>query len=95
MTEGVDAIEDTFQVAQVGAFQLVLLQGYGAALKLGTSKKESMENVSGKQLRVYTSSHKCHSHVWRVDTATGKTIKKNRMRVKTSADRRLKIKLRV
>ena len=24
----------------------------------------------------YMSSHKCHSHVWRVDMATGKTLKK-------------------
>ena len=31
---------------------------------------------SEKHLRVHTSSHKCHSHVWRVDTATGKTLKK-------------------
>ena len=31
---------------------------------------------SEKHVRVYTSSHKCHSHVWPVDTATGKTLKK-------------------
>ena len=31
---------------------------------------------SEKYLRVYMSSHKCHSHVWHVDTATGKTLKK-------------------
>ena len=26
--------------------------------------------------RVYTSSNVCHSHKWRVDTASGKTLKK-------------------
>ena len=31
---------------------------------------------SEKHLHVYTSSHVCHSHEWRVDTATGKTLKK-------------------
>ena len=31
---------------------------------------------SEKHLRVYTSSHVCHSHEWCVDTATGKTLKK-------------------
>ena len=36
---------------------------------------------SEKQLRVYTSFHICHSREWRVDTATGKTLKKG-MRVK-------------
>ena len=31
---------------------------------------------SEKHLRVYTLSHDCHSHEWRVDMATGKTLKK-------------------
>ena len=31
---------------------------------------------SEKHRRVYTSSNVCHSHEWRVDTASGKTFKK-------------------
>ena len=31
---------------------------------------------SEKHRRVYTSSNVCHSHKWRVDTASGKTLKK-------------------
>ena len=31
---------------------------------------------SEKHQRVYTSSNVCHSHEWRVDTASGKTLKK-------------------
>ena len=31
---------------------------------------------SKKHRRVYTSSNVCHSHEWRVDTASGKTLKK-------------------
>ena len=31
---------------------------------------------SAKHRRVYTSSNVCHSHEWRVDTASGKTLKK-------------------
>ena len=31
---------------------------------------------SEKHRRVYTSSNVCHSHEWRVDTASGKTLKK-------------------
>ena len=63
----------------------------GSAFCPGAPKR--VPSDSEKQLRVYTSSHICHSHEWRVDTATGKTLKKQN--VKTSADRRLKIKLRV
>ena len=37
---------------------------------------EACSPDSEKHLRVYTSSHVCHSHEWRVDTATGKTLKK-------------------
>ena len=55
----------------------------GSAFCPGAPKHVSSD--SEKHLRVYTSSHKCHSHVWCVDTATGKTL----------ADRRLKKKLRV
>ena len=32
--------------------------------------------LSAKHRRVYTSSNVCHSHEWRVDTASGKTLKK-------------------
>ena len=45
---------------------------------------------SEKHLRVYTSSRTMSRHVWRVDMAPGQTRKKNRMRVKTSANPRLK-----
>ena len=31
---------------------------------------------SAKHRRLYTSSNVCHSHEWRVDTASGKTLKK-------------------
>ena len=41
---------------------------------------------------LYTSSRTMSRHVWRVDTAPGQTRKRNRMRVKTSADPRLKKK---
>ena len=44
----------------------------GSAFCPGAPKR--VPSDSRKHLRVYTSSHKCHSHVWRVDTATGKTL---------------------
>ena len=44
----------------------------GSAFCPGAPKR--VPSDSEKHLRVYTSSHNCHSHVWRVDTATGKTI---------------------
>ena len=47
---------------------------------------------SKKHRRVYTSSNVCHSHEWRVDTASGKTLK-NGMRVYTLSDRRSKKKI--
>ena len=52
----------------------------GSAFCPGAPKR--VRSDSEKHLRLYTSSHVCHSHEWRVDTATGK----NGMRVKTSAD---------
>lgn len=36
VTEGLDAVDDPLQVAQVGTLQLVLFQGYCAVLKLET-----------------------------------------------------------
>ena len=44
-----------------------------------------------KHVRSDSEKHKCHSHMWCVDMAPGQ----NGMHVKTSADRRLKQKLRV
>ena len=46
----------------------------GSAFCPGAPKR--VPSDTEKHLRVYTSSHKYHSHVWRVDTATGKTLKK-------------------
>ena len=43
----------------------------------------------------YTSSNVCHSHEWRVDTASGKTLKKRNACDQTPADWQSKIKLRV
>ena len=41
-------------------------------------QEEHMYNVAlgRKHRRVYTSSNVCHSHEWRVDTASGMTLKK-------------------
>ena len=41
----------------------------GSAFCPGAPKR--VPSDSEKHLHVYTSSHKCHSHVWHVDTATG------------------------
>ena len=65
----------------------------GSAFCPGAPKRVHLD--SEKHLRVSTSSHKCHSHVWCVDTATGKTLKKTECAFRRSADRQLKIKLRV
>ena len=46
----------------------------GSAFCPGAPKR--VPSDSEKYLRVYTSSHVCHSHEWRVDTASGKTLKK-------------------
>ena len=43
---------------------------------LSTGAPKRVSSDSEKHLCVYTSSHKCHSHMWHVDTATGKTLKK-------------------
>ena len=48
----------------------------GSAFYSGAPKRVPLD--SEKQLRVYTSSHICHSHKRRVDTATGKTLKKRK-----------------
>ena len=50
----------------------------GSAFCPGAPKR--VPSHSKKQLRVYTSSHICHSHKWRVDTATGKTLKNGMLR---------------
>ena len=46
----------------------------GSAFCPGAPKRVSSN--SAKHRRVYTSSNVCHSHEWRVDTASGKTLKK-------------------
>ena len=46
----------------------------GSAFSPGAPKR--VPSDSEKHMRVYTSSHVCHSHEWRIDTATGKTLKK-------------------
>ena len=46
----------------------------GSAFCLGAPKHVTSD--SAKHRRVYTSSNVCHSHEWRVDTASGKTLKK-------------------
>ena len=59
----------------------------GSAFCPGALKR--VPSDSGKHLRVYTSSHICHSHEWHVDTATRQNSQKNGMRVKTSADQQV------
>ena len=46
----------------------------GSAFCPGAPKR--VPSDSAKHRRVYTSSNVCHSHEWRVDTASGKTLKK-------------------
>ena len=46
----------------------------GSAFCPGAPKRAPSD--SEKHRRVYTSSNVCHSHEWRVDTASGKTLKK-------------------
>ena len=46
----------------------------GSAFFPGAPKRVPLD--SEKHRRVYTSSNVCHSHEWRVDTASGKTLKK-------------------
>ena len=46
----------------------------GSAFCPGAPKR--VPSDSEKHWRVYTSSNVCHSHEWRVDTASGKTLKK-------------------
>ena len=46
----------------------------GSAFCPGAPKRVPPD--SAKHRRVYTSSNVCHSHEWRVDTASGKTLKK-------------------
>ena len=46
----------------------------GSAFCPGAPKR--VPSNSEKHRRVYTSSNVCHSHEWRVDTASGKTLKK-------------------
>ena len=46
----------------------------GSAFCPGAPKRVPSDSV--KHQRVYTSSNVCHSHEWRVDTASGKTLKK-------------------
>ena len=46
----------------------------GSAFCPGAPKR--VPSDSAKHRRVYTSSNVCHSHKWRVDTASGKTLKK-------------------
>ena len=46
----------------------------GSAFCPGAPKRVPTD--SEEHLHVYTSSHVCHSHEWRVDMATGKTLKK-------------------
>ena len=46
----------------------------GSAFCPGAPKR--VPSDSEKHRRVYTSSNICHSHEWRVDTASGKTLKK-------------------
>ena len=46
----------------------------GSAFCPGAPKR--VPSDSEKHRRVYTSSNVCHSHEWRVDTASGKTLKK-------------------
>ena len=46
---------------------------------------------SEKHRRVYTSSNVCHSHEWRVDTASGKTFKKRNACVYTKPGRIVRI----
>ena len=45
----------------------------GSAFCPGATKR--VPSDSAKHLHVYTSSNICHSHEWRVDTASGKTLK--------------------
>ena len=60
----------------------------GSAFCPGAPKR--VPSDSEKHRRVYTSSNVCHSHEWRVDTASGMTIKKQ-----NASDMRSKKKLRV
>ena len=46
----------------------------GSAFCPGAPKR--VPSDSAKHRRVYTSSNVCHSHEWRVDMASGKTLKK-------------------
>ena len=46
----------------------------GSAFCPGAPKR--VPSDSEQHRRVYTSSNICHSHEWRVDTASGKTLKK-------------------
>ena len=46
----------------------------GSAFCPGAPKR--VPSQSEKHRRVYTSSNVCHSHEWRVDTASGMTVKK-------------------
>ena len=46
----------------------------GSAFCPGAPKRVLSD--SEKHRRVYTSFNVCHSHEWRVDTASGKTLKK-------------------
>ena len=46
----------------------------GSAFCPGAPKR--VPSDSEKHRRVYTSSNVCHSHEWRVDTASGMTLKK-------------------
>ena len=46
----------------------------GSAFCPGAPKRAPLD--SEKHRRVYTSSNVCHSHEWRVDTASGLTLKK-------------------
>ena len=65
----------------------------GSAFCPGAPKR--VPSDTEKHRRVYTSSNVCHSHEWRVDTASGKTLKKTECRVYTLSDRRSEKKLRV
>ena len=46
------------------------------APKRGPGAPKRVPSDSEKHRRVYTSSNVCHSHEWRVDTASGLTLKK-------------------
>ena len=60
----------------------------GSAFCPGAPKR--VPSDSEKHRRVYTSSNVCHSHEWRVDTASGLTLKKQ-----NASDMRSEKKLRV